>query len=629
MSRRKVAPWLLAASVFLTGATGILAGAFTPANAITSVEELRDVDTSGWAYQALADLVEKYDVIEGYPDHTFKGNRNATRYEMAAALNALIKAVGRDLARLGAEKANKSDLATLAKLQEEFRNELAALNAKEAALESRASAIEAKNNEQDKRLDLLEKTQLHGDLSLGLLADWGDSGQATTGNDGITDSIGVLGRFRLGLKVPVYPGYDNSSVGEGDVIARLVGAFGRWTPANVNSTGSTNPFPIAGYSAIAGNSSFYNEGVRPDSYTLGSALNGNGGFTAGLNTRQNLYVESAFYKQHFKPGIPVLSELPFTPDNDKFRTTSDLYAGIIPWRNLFDRSPYRGDELNQFQNTALVNNQGFLVNNVAPTIALAWHQGLGNHLSADLTGAVSTFDTADVMNGFNVTEELNFNYDTAFLGPNYTKPGSIYVGGYHIFFNGDSTLSQIVGNVANRNGALLFPGATGNRDQLNAFFWGWNQEWWRGIGTSFNWVINQNSPYNSLISSLRNGTGVNAALHNTALSGTPARIVGVQQAISTTLTVPLTVFNKDLTARAKDVLGFGYSWIRPNEQGDATTGVGTDIDSTDEHIFEGFYRWVVNDSISIVPSVQAIVNRFGVEQNGTVWVLGLRTNYVF
>src|SRR4051812_40869371 len=113
MTRRTVAPWLLAASVFLTGATTLL-GSVTPANAITSVEELRDVDSSHWAYSALADLVEKYDVIEGYPDYTFKGKRAATRWELAAALNAVMKAVGRDIARLGAEKANKSDLATLA-----------------------------------------------------------------------------------------------------------------------------------------------------------------------------------------------------------------------------------------------------------------------------------------------------------------------------------------------------------------------------------------------------------------------------------------------------------------------------------------------------------------------------------
>src|SRR5690606_2163215 len=142
-------------------------------SAITSVDELTDVNADHWAYEALRDLVEKYDVIEGYPDHTFRGERAATRWEMAAALNALIKAVGRDLARLGAEKADKADLQTLARLQEQFRNELAALQARTHALEARATAIEAKNEEQDTRLSLLEKTQLNGEMSYGVLSDYG------------------------------------------------------------------------------------------------------------------------------------------------------------------------------------------------------------------------------------------------------------------------------------------------------------------------------------------------------------------------------------------------------------------------------------------------------------------------
>ncbi len=471
MSRRKVAPLLLAASVFLTGASGLLIGSMTPAHAITSVEELRDVNSSSWAYQALSDLVEKYDVIEGYPDHTFKGNHKATRYEMAAALNAVIKAVGRDLARLGAEKANKSDLATLARLQEEFRNELAALNAKEGALESRASAIEAKNADQDKRLDLLEKTQLHGDFSVGMLADWAGGGNSTLvgdNNRGIKDSISTLGRFRLGVKVPVVPGYDNSSIGEGDVIARLVGAFGRWTPAGANSTSAVNVEPLSGYSAIAGGASANNEGVQSSSLQLGT--------NTGVNLRQNFYIESAYFKQHFKPGIPLLSNLYIFPDNDKYRTTSDMYVGLVPWRNLFDRSPYRGDELNQFQNTALVNNAGLLVNNITPTWALALHQGLGDHFNADGTVALKTLDSADLMNGFTISEELAVNYDTWFLGQHYDKPGTVFVGGYHVLMDGNQSLATLAGptTLLNRTGQVTFFKDKGNRD-LNAFYAGWNQ----------------------------------------------------------------------------------------------------------------------------------------------------------
>lgn len=615
MSRRKVAPWLLAASVFLTGATGLLSGVMTPAHAITSVEELRDVDSSVWAYQALADLVEKYDVIEGYPDYTFKGNRAATRYELAAALNALTKAIGRDMARLSSEKANKSDLATLARLQEEFRTELAALNTRTSALESRASAIEAKNSEQDTRLDLLEKTQLHGDLSFGFLSDVAGNGLGAA-DDGILDATSTLGRFRLGMKVPVFEGYDNSKVGEGDVIARLVGAFGRWAPLDGAPGNGGNFTPISGYSAIAGGSSGFNEGLQSDSY--------NTGITSGLNLRQNFYVESAYYKQHYKAGIPILTDLfpgvNVFPDNDNFQTSADLYLGVMPWRNLFNRSPYRGDELNQFQNSALVNNIGLLVNNITPTVAMAWHQGLGEHLGADLTAALSSFDASDFFSGWNVTEELAFNYDTSFLGANYTKPGSLYFGGYHIFFDGHSVPGDF-GAFTDRSGAVL----ASESSTLNSFYTGWNQEWWRGIGTSVDWVLNETDENNAILTGMRNGTGANASVF-----GLGGSTVGVQHALSAVLSVPLTAFNKDLTNRAKDVWGVGYSWINPTETGaegiDFAAGLA---DEADEHVFETFYRWVVNDSITVVPSAQVIVNRFGIGENDADVVFGLRTNYVF
>lgn len=629
MTQNKVFPWLMAASLLLSATSMVAVN--MPASALTSVEELTDVNSSDWAYEALADLVEKYDVIEGYPDYTFKGERKASRWEMAAALNAVMKSVGRDLARLGAEKADKSDLMKLARLQEEFKRELEVLNSRVDALEDRASAIEAKNAEQDTRIDLLEKTQLHGDFSFGMLYDTAGNGLAAgPNNDGTQDSISALGRLRLGLKVPVVESFDNSRVGEGDVIARLVAAFGRWSP-NFNGTASTNYNPISGYSAIAGGSSANNEGIGSSSFGLGA-----GSGVTGFDTRSNVYLESAYYKQSFKPGIPFVTDLTpgldVFPDNDRFRTTSDLYVGVVPWRNLFNRSPYKGDELNQFQNTALVNNAGLLANNISPTIAHSWHQGLGEHFSADLTGAIGSAISSDVMGGLWLTEEINLNYDTGFLFQSFTKPGNLYVGAYHLMNEGVTNPLQfatpvpggIGGSPLDRNGVGITPlyGVGGGNQNLNAIYAGWNQEWWRGVGTAFDFVVNETGANNSLYNSLRNGTGANANFLQTG------RVVGVQDAFSMSITAPLTVFDQDLTKRSKDLIGFGYSIINASELPGEAAPAAT-FSNSEEHVLETFYRYAVNDNMTIIPSFQAVINRQGVGQNDAALIFGLRTNYVF
>ncbi|MEO1187029.1 MAG: iron uptake porin, partial [Cyanobacteria bacterium J06636_27] len=58
-----------------------------------TVTQLTDVQPDDWAFQALKSLVERYNVIIGYPDGTYKGNRAMTRYEFAAGLNAALRRI--------------------------------------------------------------------------------------------------------------------------------------------------------------------------------------------------------------------------------------------------------------------------------------------------------------------------------------------------------------------------------------------------------------------------------------------------------------------------------------------------------------------------------------------------------
>ncbi|MGK7946376.1 MAG: iron uptake porin [Microcystaceae cyanobacterium] len=111
-----------------------------PMSQVTSVSELRDVEPTEWAYEALRSLVERYGCIVGYPDRTFRGNRALTRWEFAAGLNACMNVMERLIQENVAVL--QEDVDRLRRLAEEFQAELVALGARVDNLESRVSFLE-------------------------------------------------------------------------------------------------------------------------------------------------------------------------------------------------------------------------------------------------------------------------------------------------------------------------------------------------------------------------------------------------------------------------------------------------------------------------------------------------------
>ncbi len=109
---------------------------------VTSVSQLSDVRPTDWAFQALQSLVERYGCIAGYPDRTYRGNRALTRYEFAAGLNACLDRVNELIAASTADLVKKQDLATLQKLQEDFAAELATIRGMVDSLEARTTTLE-------------------------------------------------------------------------------------------------------------------------------------------------------------------------------------------------------------------------------------------------------------------------------------------------------------------------------------------------------------------------------------------------------------------------------------------------------------------------------------------------------
>ncbi|MFB2896690.1 iron uptake porin [Aerosakkonemataceae cyanobacterium BLCC-F50] len=109
---------------------------------VTSVSQLRDVQPTDWAFQALQSLVERYGCIEGYPDRTYRGNRAMTRYEFAAGLNSCLDRIQELIATLP-QGVSREDLDRLRRLQEEFAVEIANLRGRVDNLEARITKVEA------------------------------------------------------------------------------------------------------------------------------------------------------------------------------------------------------------------------------------------------------------------------------------------------------------------------------------------------------------------------------------------------------------------------------------------------------------------------------------------------------
>ena len=107
------------------------AAALTASVSAYAANPFSDVSPDNWAYQAVSDLSDQ-GVVEGYPDGTFKGERNMTRYELA-------QVIARLMAR--EDQLNAEQKATLDRLAGEYADELANLGVRVSNLEKKVGNI--------------------------------------------------------------------------------------------------------------------------------------------------------------------------------------------------------------------------------------------------------------------------------------------------------------------------------------------------------------------------------------------------------------------------------------------------------------------------------------------------------
>ena len=205
----------------------------------------KDLPEKHWALDALKDLAAK-GIVEGYPDGTFKGDRAATRWEVAMILARL-------LARCEQEHttfATKADYETVMALAKAYKDELAAYGVRVAAVEEAYGKL-------DSRTTALERITFYGNLDTilaaqsigGSLANVGDA--ANPGIDWTSGRLLTHGRvitalLNLGVKAKVSDELDAeltlaSFTAQGDPMMELYWGVSAPYLSNAFTVSTTSP----------------------------------------------------------------------------------------------------------------------------------------------------------------------------------------------------------------------------------------------------------------------------------------------------------------------------------------------------------------------------------------------------
>ncbi len=169
-----------------------------PENSDTNVSQLRDVKSTDWSFQALQSLIEKYGLLAGYPDGTFRGNQTLTRYEFAAVLQKAIALLTQNLNSVTPE-----DLSTLQRLEREFAPQLKVLSGRINSLEQRVARITDTS--------FSTTTKLDGEVIFALTA--------VEGNNKANNEEDIDSNLTLGSRVRL--NFDTSFYGEDRLRTRL------------------------------------------------------------------------------------------------------------------------------------------------------------------------------------------------------------------------------------------------------------------------------------------------------------------------------------------------------------------------------------------------------------------------
>lgn len=517
---------------------------------VTSVSQLRDVQPTDWAFQALQSLVERYGVIAGYPDGTFRGNRALTRYEFAAGLNAALDRVNELISSGSTNLVRKEDIATLQRLQQEFSTELVALRGRVDNLEAQTAQLEANQ--------FSTTTKLVGEAIFN-----------------ITDEFNAPYKTNTVFQDRIRLDFQSSFTGRDTLHTRI---------AATNAQTLTYPGNVFGTS----------EGVQVPSLAPNLAASGGANNAVGLDWASyyfpvgpaQVYV-AAFgglhsdyapttspYFDGFTGGTGSLTQ--FAAENPIYSIGGGTGIGI----NLPFGKP------GTLLGTSSISLGYFAQNANVPL-------GYSNALATKANGGSGLFDGSYAALG-----QLNFNLGDRFaIGATFVH--GYFVSGNSIFNLGSPGTGGVSGTLQANNPSTVLA----------------------GLGLGGNRAVVSNSYGGEAAFRLTKGISINGFVEETN-----ARILGTGD--TNIWSYGLGIAFPDL-GKQGSVLGL-FAGVEPTLRGLRTGGTQRNFGSRDNaYHAEGFYKYQLNDNISITPGIIVLFDPAQNRNNPDAVIGTLRTTFTF
>ncbi|EYB68723.1 S-layer protein [Deinococcus phoenicis] len=362
-------------------ATPMTPATTTATPAVTSqVTTFSDVPAGHWAKDAV-DVITQRGLIQGFPDGTFRGNENLTRYQAALIFYRLLQT-----GALSNGSLSQTDLATITRGMQEVSTELAAIS-------TRVTDLERLSAEQQARITALEERI----TALG-------TGSANTDVTALTARVDALEaavqNIPAGPQGPAGPAGPQGPAGPAGAAAvtpapvdtTTTGTVTTETPSTTVVIGDTTPAPVAtrgnlyaGVSASASSGACY----LPNA-SSGRAVNFCTSFGGMIGSTQIVGPIGARVAAEYKPGRNAISADVNAMYHLNTGTNIQPYAGVGLGLTSSTSRTATSNTTDTYVN-ALVGVDFQITNSIS-----AFVEGNGRYyLSNKGTGALNTTGTAD------------------------------------------------------------------------------------------------------------------------------------------------------------------------------------------------------------------------------------------